>query len=97
METLESERLQQVQNMLTQYSQLVETIVRPTEQLCEELIQTAGEISPESDIILACSSSGTGPNQPEQLLMDCYVSHSCHCRGCGHSLHPGSGWDWGCG
>ena len=36
----------------------------------------AGEINPEGDVELACSTLGTGPNQPEQLLLDCYVSTS---------------------
>ena len=33
----------------------------------------AGQISPENDIEEACTSIGTGPNQPEQLLIDLYV------------------------
>ena len=36
-------------------------------------MQAAGEISPEADIELTCTNLGTGPNQPEQLLLDCYV------------------------
>ena len=93
--------------MLVKYSQLVETIIRPTEQVsqilnhlcfflythtytntctpmyvhslthsqtCEELIQVASEINPMDDINLVCEQSGTGPNQPEQLLVDFYVS-----------------------
>jgi len=71
-EALEQERLQQVQNMLIKYCQLVETIIRPTEENCEGLMHAAGEISPEADIEVACTNLGTGPNQPEQLLLDCY-------------------------
>ena len=42
-------------------------------QSCEELMRVAGEISPEVDVELACTNLGTGPNEPEQLLLDCYV------------------------
>lgn len=74
MESLEFERLQQLQAMLNKYCDLVQSIIQPTEQAAGDLIQVAGEISPEGDIELACSTCGTGPNQPEQLLLDCYVS-----------------------
>ena len=37
-------------------------------------MQVAGQITPEADIEEACSTIGTGPNQPEQLLIECYVS-----------------------
>ena len=42
-------------------------------QNCEELMRIAGEMSPEADVDLACTNCGTGPNEPEQLLLDCYV------------------------
>lgn len=71
-ESLEHERLQQVQQTLIKYCEIVETIVRPTQQACEELMHEAGQISPENDIEEACTSIGTGPNQPEQLLIDLY-------------------------
>jgi hypothetical protein len=60
--------------MLVKYSQLVETIIRPTEQTCEDLIQAASDINAEEDVTLVCSQTGTGPNQPEQMLVDFYVS-----------------------
>ena len=76
MESLEIERLQQVQAMFNKYCDLVQSIIQPTEQSSADLMQVAGEIYPEGEIELACSTSGTGPNQPEQLLLDCYVSNS---------------------
>lgn len=72
LESLELERCTQVQNMLVKYSQLVETIIRPTEQTCEDLIQASSDISAEEDVTLVCSQTGTGPNQPEQMLVDFY-------------------------
>jgi hypothetical protein len=44
-------------------------------QTCEELIQTASDINPTDDVTLVCEQSGTGPNTPEQLLVDFFVCH----------------------
>jgi hypothetical protein len=76
LEAMELERCQQVQLMLVKYSQLVETVIRPTEQTCEELIQTASDINPTDDVTLVCEQSGTGPNTPEQLLVDFFEEDS---------------------
>lgn len=73
-EQLEQERLQQVQAMLTGYSEFLEASIPPIQEAYQELVATAGEISVEADLEYACSNFGTGPNQPEQLLLDCYVS-----------------------
>ena len=45
----------------------------PVEASCQEIIDSAAGISPDADIEFACTTYGTGPNQPEQLLLDCYV------------------------
>ena len=75
-ENLEQERLQQVQTLLCQYSELLEASMPPIQTASQELTDTAGQISPEADLEYACTTLGTGPNQPEQLLLDCYVSQS---------------------
>ena len=45
----------------------------------------AESITPDDDIRLVCETNGTGANQPEQLLYDCYV---CAC-----DIHPKDGGD----
>lgn len=75
-EQLEQERLQQIQSLLTSYSELLEASIPPIQEACQELVASAGGISGEADLEYACSNLGTGPNQPEQLLLDCYVSYS---------------------
>lgn len=42
-------------------------------QSCNSIISDAEGITPDDDIRVACETYGTGPNQPEQLLYDCYV------------------------
>ena len=37
------------------------------------MVTEAEGITPDEDIRFACETYGTGPNQPEQLLYDCYV------------------------
>ena len=37
------------------------------------MVMEAEGITPDEDIRFACETYGTGPNQPEQLLYDCYV------------------------
>lgn len=73
MEALEQERLQQLQSMLIKYTELVQTVILPTQDSCQELLTAAEEISPETEIDFVCATYGTGPNQPEQLLVDYYV------------------------
>ena len=73
MEALEQERLQQLQSMLIKYTELVQTVIPPTQDSCQELLTAAEEISPETEIDYICATYGTGPNQPEQLLVDYYV------------------------
>ena len=63
-----------MQSMLLKYCDLLQTIIPPIETLCQEVVQAAEEITPDGDIEFTCSTFGTGPNQPEQLLLDCYVS-----------------------
>ena len=60
--------------MLKKYTELVQTVIQPTQDTCQDLFQAAEEISPETEIDFICSTYGTGPNQPEQLLVDYYVS-----------------------
>ena len=42
-------------------------------QSCDSIVNDAEAIAPDDDIRVACETYGTGPNQPEQLLYDCYV------------------------
>lgn len=74
MEVLEQERLQQLQSMLIKFTELVQTVIQPTQDTCQDLLQAAEEISCEAEVDFICSTYGTGPNQPEQLLVDYYVS-----------------------
>ena len=78
MEVLEQERLQQLQSMLMKYTDLVQTLIQPTQDNCQELLQAAEEISPETELDYICCTFGTGPNQPEQLLVDYYVCVMLH-------------------
>ena len=73
-EQLEQERLLQVQSLLNSYTDLLEASIPPIQEACQELVGAANEISVEADLEYACTNVGTGPNQPEQLLLDCYVS-----------------------
>ena len=89
-EQLEQERLQQVQALLSSYSDLLENSFPSIQEACQQLVVTAGEVSVEGDLEYACNHHGTGPNQPEQLLLDCYVSSGCihHVLGIHLSLTP---------
>lgn len=50
------------------------------------MVTEAEGITPEDDIRVACETYGTGANQPEQLLYDCYV---CTCVLCPHPSGAG--------
>ena len=73
-EALEQERLQQLQQLFNKYSELLNDSMPPVQEAAQDLTFTAAEISPEADVELACSTHGTGPNQPVQVLLDVYVS-----------------------
>ena len=60
--------------MLIKFTDLVQTVVQPMQDTCQDLLQAAEDVSPETEIEFICSTYGTGPNQPEQLLVDYYVS-----------------------
>ena len=47
-------------------------------QSCDSIVTDAEAITPDEDIRVACETCGTGPNQPEQLLYDCYVRICIH-------------------
>ena len=49
----------------------------------------AGLISPDRDIEGMCQNFGTGPNLPEQLMLDTFVSSLLRCRN--NKLHPSLG------
>ena len=51
-------------------------------QSCDSIVTDAEAITPDEDIRVACETCGTGPNQPEQLLYDCYV-RILYTRPCG--------------
>ena len=107
LENLEHSRLEQLSEVLKNYSELLLVNVSPLEEVgganaasvriyihrkkqtnkhttcCLSLniyIQTsqmltsmADQISGDKDIELICQNNGTGPNNPEQLLLDTYV------------------------
>ncbi|XP_064401816.1 nostrin-like [Halichondria panicea] len=70
LETLEYERIQQVQTMVNKYCELLQSIIRPLEDGTQDIATASDQISPEGDIETTCTTVGTGPNQPEQLLLD---------------------------
>eukprot|EP00731_Ephydatia_muelleri_P007681 Em0004g19a len=74
LESLENERLIQISSTLTKYSELFTAMLPPMEERCRELSTMSSGISPPDDIRDVCVAMGPGPNQPEQLLLDCYES-----------------------
>ncbi len=63
-----------MQQMFYKYSELLNSSMPPIQDASQELNDSAAEISPEADVELACSTHGTGPNQPVQVLLDVFVS-----------------------
>ena len=59
--------------MLNKYCELLQTIVSPIESSTREVYEASDQIAPDMDIELTCTNLGTGPNQPEQLLLDYFV------------------------
>lgn len=72
LESLENERLLQISSTLSKYSDLISSILPPLQERCRELSTMSAGISPPDDIRDVCAALGTGGNQPEQLLLDCY-------------------------
>ncbi len=71
-----------MQMMVNKYCELLQTIIPPLEEATQDIATASDQISPEGDIETTCSNVGTGPNQPEQLLLDYFVSALlCVCVG----------------
>ncbi len=73
LESLEYERIQQVQTVVNRYCELLQTVIPTLESGTQDMLTASDQITPDGDIEATCSNIGTGPNQPEQLLIDYYV------------------------
>jgi hypothetical protein len=72
LEELEHIRTEEVSRVIKKYTELMLTIIAPIQETNEELSEVTNLISVDRDIELMCQTNGTGPNVPEQLLLDTF-------------------------
>ena len=72
LEGLELERLKYMKEVLEKYSTTLQTVIPVIQEGCDAISSSAKKIEGCSDVARACTSFGTGPNIPEQILYEAY-------------------------
>ncbi|XP_064613721.1 nostrin-like [Liolophura sinensis] len=73
MQEIEEERIRNMQDYLNKYNSFVSLLGPKLTQACAKLHEAVISVDLEVDLRTVIQQKGTGPNQPEQILIDCYA------------------------
>lgn len=73
LQTLEEERLSKMSEYLNQYNSHISVLGPRLTQSCDTLNKSVSAVDLQSDISSVAKQRGSGPNTPEQMLIDSYA------------------------
>jgi len=78
LQILEEERISQMQDFLNKYNSHLSVIGPKLVKCCDRLNEAVISIDTNADLRTVVDQRGTGPNQPEQILLDFYAEDFNH-------------------
>ncbi|KAK2184887.1 hypothetical protein NP493_249g04017 [Ridgeia piscesae] len=78
LQTLEEDRISQMQELMNKYNSYLSVIGPQLVRSCDKVGEAVINIDVNSDLRNIVDKKGTGPNQPEQILLDYYAEDMTH-------------------